>query len=344
MGNRVNLRLKPRVVLVLEGPGGLRVGPELAGLLLMIDRLGSIRRASAALGLRYSTAWDLLRSAEERLGGPLVEASRGGRRGGGASLTGLGRRVLDEYLLNHRVLLGAGFEPPARAGGHPGEGLVYAGSHDPLAERALGALRRSGVSVEALWAGSTAGALMILMGEADVAGVHLCEGDGECNVHAYERLGLREVAVLVRGYERLVGLASRRPLPGVGEALDMILQGRLRVAWRQPGSGSRILLERMLSERSGSPYRAPGGRWYPTHLAVAEAIARGEADVGLVHLSAARYYGLSFLPVRWESFDFLVRRDVGSSVARMILGEVRSLAGQLPGYRVPGDAGRVIAG
>ena len=344
---KTSIRLLPRPVLQLEAPNGFRVGPELAGLLLLVDKLGSIRRAASRLGLRYSTAWDLLRSAETGLGGPLVEASRGGRGGGGARLTGLGRLVLEEYLAFHRRLLGTEFEPvlagPVEGGG---DVLVYAGSHDPLAERALGALRRSGAVVEPVWTGSMAGALMILLGEADVAGVHLCvEGEG-CNVAAYERLGLRGVALLVRGYERLVGLASRRPFRSVGEALDMILEGRLRVAWRQPGSGSRLLLESMLRDRSGQQYRAPAERWFPTHLAVAEAIARGEADVGLVHLSAARYYGLSFLPVRWERFDFLVRRGLRDPlrVIGMLLGEARALAGQLPGYRVPRGIGEVLAG
>lgn len=46
-----------------------------------------------------------------------------------------------------------------------------------------------------------------------------------------------------------------------------------------------------------------------THMAVAQAVASGSADVGMGVASAAQVMGLDFIPVGVEEYDFLFRRD-----------------------------------
>lgn len=72
-------------------------GPGKAQLLELIEREGSIRSAAAAMGMSYRRAWLLLQSIEETFGGPAVATATGGSKGGGASLTALGRALIAHY-------------------------------------------------------------------------------------------------------------------------------------------------------------------------------------------------------------------------------------------------------
>ena len=61
---------------------------------------GSLRRASAAMGMSYRKAWLLIQSAQKTFDGPVVTAEVGGAAGGGTELTELGSTLLKLY---HRV-------------------------------------------------------------------------------------------------------------------------------------------------------------------------------------------------------------------------------------------------
>jgi molybdate transport system regulatory protein len=66
-------------------------------LLELIDEHGSIRRAGTTLGMSYARAWGLVHDLGNTFGAPVVDASPGGKSGGGARLTKLGRTVIDAY-------------------------------------------------------------------------------------------------------------------------------------------------------------------------------------------------------------------------------------------------------
>jgi putative molybdopterin biosynthesis protein len=76
---------------------------------------------------------------------------------------------------------------------------------------------------------------------------------------------------------------------------------------RQKGSGTRILFD-FLAKKSVLDVSELHGydREEFTHTAVAAAIAAGTADAGLGILSAARIYGLDFIPVADEQYDLLI--------------------------------------
>ena len=77
---------------------------------------------------------------------------------------------------------------------------------------------------------------------------------------------------------------------------------------RNSCSGTRIIIDKMLAGA-----RPPGyGNQPRSHNAVAVAVAQGRADWGVAIAPVARMYGLGFLPLTAESYDFLVvdkRRD-----------------------------------
>ena len=91
-GNRT---LGARLRIVLEPD--VAIGPGKADLLQGIQETGSIAAAGRSMGMSYKRAWHLVETMNRCFKRPLVEASRGGRAGGGARLTDLGREVLARY-------------------------------------------------------------------------------------------------------------------------------------------------------------------------------------------------------------------------------------------------------
>ncbi|HEX3674193.1 MAG TPA: LysR family transcriptional regulator [Rhizomicrobium sp.] len=72
-------------------------GPGKVRLLEQIAATGSIRKAAGAMKMSYRRAWLLLQALEESFGAPLVETATGGKQGGGAMLSKLGRAVVAGY-------------------------------------------------------------------------------------------------------------------------------------------------------------------------------------------------------------------------------------------------------
>jgi putative molybdopterin biosynthesis protein len=71
---------------------------------------------------------------------------------------------------------------------------------------------------------------------------------------------------------------------------------------RNAGAGTRVLIDRVLAGA-----RPPGYANQPrSHNAVAAAIAQARADWGVAIEPVARLYGLGFLPLSPEEYDFLL--------------------------------------
>jgi molybdate transport system regulatory protein len=75
----------------------IAVGPGKADLLEEIRATGSIAAAGRRMGMSYKRAWLLVETMNACFSKPLVEASKGGKRGGGARLTPFGEEVLARY-------------------------------------------------------------------------------------------------------------------------------------------------------------------------------------------------------------------------------------------------------
>lgn len=185
--------------------------------------------------------------------------------------------------------------------------LRLAGSHDlsveVLAAR-LGAGRRP-VRLVPTFGGSLAGLLRLAAGQADLAAVHLLEPtSGEYNVPFVRRVLGGRPAVLLLAVEREQGLMVPPGNPrGVQGLRDLVRPG-MRLANRQEGSGTRVLLDALLPQ-AGVPGQVISGyaRQLPSHVAVAQAVATGEADIGLGIEAAARLLGLEFLPLAREPYE-----------------------------------------
>jgi molybdate transport system regulatory protein len=73
------------------------LGPGKADLLQGIAETGSISAAARRMNMSYKRAWYLVDTMNAYFQNPLVVSIKGGRAGGGASLTDTGREVLECY-------------------------------------------------------------------------------------------------------------------------------------------------------------------------------------------------------------------------------------------------------
>ena len=72
-------------------------GPGIATLLERVRAHKSLRSAAASMGMAYSKAWRIIRTAEGVFGCKLLDSTIGGRHGGGAVLTEDAQRLLAAY-------------------------------------------------------------------------------------------------------------------------------------------------------------------------------------------------------------------------------------------------------
>jgi putative molybdopterin biosynthesis protein len=190
--------------------------------------------------------------------------------------------------------------------------LVVIGSHCVGLDYLLGLLARSeGVHSKVLSVGSTGGLAAARRGECDLAGVHLLDPEtGTYNVPY-----MTQEVELVRGYGRLQGLVYRRgdgrfEGRGIEQAVAAALADPACVMVnRNRGSGTRLLIDRLLGGNAGAAQ--PPGYWTEarTHNAVAAAVVQGRADWGVTLEPVARAAGLGFLPLQEEQYDFVVPRS-----------------------------------
>jgi putative molybdopterin biosynthesis protein len=193
-----------------------------------------------------------------------------------------------------------------------------------------------------------------------VAGIHLLdEATGEYNFPFYRRFELERRAVLVRGYSREQGLILPKGNPRRIHGFEEILGSELSFMNRNRGSGTRMLVDLHLSKTAKSRgietnQLTRSIRGYSTeaksHSAVAAAVAHGRADVGVGIRTVAETYGLDFVKIGDESFDFLVARDrLDKQVVRAFLDALRSsefaalLTEKTPGLATSPSTGTVLA-
>ena len=184
--------------------------------------------------------------------------------------------------------------------------LVVIGSHCTGLDYLLGELHRRGVRSKVLAVGSTGGLEAAKRGECDLAGVHLLDPQTD----TYNRPFLTEGLELVPGYGRTQGLVFRRG-DGRFEGRDVADAAAAALADtacvlvnRNRGSGTRLLIDRLLGGARPSGYLAEAR----SHNAVAAAVAQGRADWGVAIAPVAQAAGLGFLPLREEQYDFVVPR------------------------------------
>lgn len=330
---------------------GMQIDSRLIRLLGGIADSGSLMHAAKAARISYRHAWGLIEKWSVHLGQPLAVFERGR----GARLTPFAEKLLwaDGHVRQELGLHLAPLKQRIQAAiadtfAREAAGLVVHASHD----LALEALRefvkdRHALDLDLQFHGSLACLSALARGKVHLAGFH-CGGGKHVRLECRRLLrpaAHRLISFVSRDQGLMVARGNPKGIVGVAD----LTRADVRFVNRQPGSGTRLEIDRMLEE-----YRIPARsvRGYDseefTHVAVAAMIAAGAADAGLGIRAAAAKYQLGFLPLLRERYFFACRKEtLERAAAHHLLAALRdpafrAIVSTLPGYSAD-DAG-VVAG
>ncbi len=347
------MRILPTLSWELEGDVVEPLDPRLLPLLRAIADSSSLAAAVADRGMSYRAAWGLLRDYGRKLGEPLVLLERGR----GATLSRSGERLVGAANAANRRLarilpeLAADIGSARPMEGHPVRQLLrVAASHDLLLSALASELpSRYALDLDLSFMGSVPAIREFVAGRVEMGGFHVPIAGLPRAEHAVMLRGLRASRDrLIRFADRDQGLILPPGNPMKVKSFRDIAVQRLRFINRQPGSGTRLLIDAMLDRDGVDRSRILGyGNAEFTHRAVAATIASGGADVAFGLRAAAAEHRLAFISLVRERYFLAVR--AGSvekpGVARLIDALQSALfariAKRFAGYQTPA-AGSIV--
>lgn len=325
---------------------------QLLRLLSAIQSHGAILQAAKAVNLSYRHAWGMLREAEEIFGGTLLKK----QRGRGTRLTHLATTLLwadkriaarlsptlDSLSSELETELGKSL-----SGAHNKVRLIA--RHGFAVEALIKRINSAELPVELRYLNSIGAIAALARQECDLAGFHIPLGDFEEEaVKRYaallepERHCLIHLAVLNQG----LFIASANPKNI--QSLSDLKRADVRFVNRQAGSGTRMLLEMLLKKADITPDTIAGYETEEfTHSAIAAYIASGMADVGFGVETAARQFGLRFIPLLQERYFFaadirsLQKPPLRDVITILQSGDFKAQVNQLIGYDAT-NTGRIL--
>jgi putative molybdopterin biosynthesis protein len=354
---RPDLRLHLRYAFEPGEQYGASLGNPLFELLAAVAEGGSIRHAAQVRGTSYRHAWGALRKWEALLGEPVIAWSKGRR----ARLTPFGEKLLwaerrvrlrmQPHIESLRLDL-AQVLTVARDERH--QVLRLRASHD----LALPILRQHVAHTDNLhldigFQGSVDALRALNAQQCLVAGFHVPASMGAAPVFSRALKPLLDPGAhrLIAYSRRMQGLMVRREHAEVIRTFPDVVRHGLRFANRQPGSGTRMLVDHLIHEHSipADQLRGYHDHVEHTHVAVALCVASGVVDAAIGIEAAALQLGLHFVPLIAENYFLACRvRSVGHPAIqrlRTVLagpGWQKILAG-LPGYEPHAAPGSLLA-
>ena len=162
------------------------------------------------------------------------------------------------------------------------------------------------------WTMGSANALSALhRGEVHIAGLHLVDmKSGQSNIPYLKRHARNRDLVGVHFASWVQGLLIQSGNPRKIRTVQDLMKPGVRVINREVGAGARFFLDALLKQEGIVGERIKGYQHeVASHLEVARHIRDGLADVGVGVETAARYFGLEFIPLREERYDLIMRTD-----------------------------------
>lgn len=283
----------------------------LMDLLAAVRGQGSISRAARALGQSYRHVWGELKRWEKELGQPLIVWDRGQP----ARLTEFADKLLwaerqvQARLAPQIAALHVDLERAfALAFDVSASVLVLRASHDNalalLGEHCVPAR----LHLDIRFTGSVDALQELNAGRCAIAGFHLPPRTTTDSLigRTYQPLLHPDRHQLIGFARRVQGLAVAPGNPlDLHTIADVAARGA-RFVNRPTGTGTRLLLDAQCEQQGIAASSLVGyDNEEPSHAAVAQAVAAGQADTGLCIEAVARSRGLDFMPLLWEDY-FLV--------------------------------------
>jgi molybdate transport repressor ModE-like protein len=324
----------------------------LIDLLQAVSTHGSISAGARALGLSYRHVWGELKRWEQELGNELLVWEKGHS----ARLTEFGSKLMwaeaqaqarfapqiEALRSELERAFAVAFDPNAHVV------MLYA-SHD----HGLGALREfallhdasptsnTRLHLDIRFSGSVDAIRALNEGRCAMAGFHTLQmpHKGSVAERVYKPFLQPGLHKIIGFATRTQGLITANGNPLGLNSLQDIQNTRARFINRPLGSGTRVVLDELLTQAGLNTSQFPGYESSePSHTALAHAVASGAADVGLGIEAAARAHQLHFVPLLEESYHLVCLKsalqdpaiEALQSVLRNPLWQAKLSA--LPGY------------
>jgi molybdate-binding protein/DNA-binding XRE family transcriptional regulator len=188
--------------------------------------------------------------------------------------------------------------------------LVLAGCDPATGLLARMVERISGVEIVSAAASSKLALTWLSEGKVHVAGSHLEDPKtGEFNLPYIRKQFPGEDFSVVTFARWEEGFVVTPGNPKRVRKIEDLARKTVRFVNREPGSGSRGLLDTLLGQAGMDGAKVQGyDRVAHGHLAAAYCVVSREADVCLATRSAAQTFGLDFIPLHSERYDLVMRK------------------------------------
>lgn len=187
-------------------------------------------------------------------------------------------------------------------------------------------------------------------GDANIATAHMWDAKtGKYNFAYVDKMLPGTSSVLVNLAYRQQGFYVYKGNPKNISSWDDLRRSDISIINREKGSGTRILLDERLKSMGIPPQSVPGyNREGLSHLALASAVARGEADYGIgIEKVANQVNSIEFIPLQTEQYDMIIKKeDINTPVMQAVISilnstEFRNEISGLGGYDIT-DMGRIV--
>lgn len=357
----LNIQLRYDLADGLEPQLGADLRNSLFDLLHSLEASGSIKAAAQSKGQSYRHVWGAIKQWEELLGQQLIVWQRGRR----ATLTPYSQRLIwaerqaRVRMTPHLEALRAELAQVVReAHDSQLQFLSVAASHDVGLVRLQALAGEQGLlHMKTRFTGSEQALRDLNDGVCELAGFHvprLTRASEVFKAALSPHLQPGEHK-LISAHRRVQGWMTRRPTTTDEQAdsadgWTLLQRQGIRLVNRQPGSGTRLLLDHLLADQglTGEAIDGYQTRVEHTHVAVAAMIAGGSADIGLGVEAVAQDFGLQFEPLVEEDYYLVCLK---SQLDREPVLRLRHLLGQacwsaelqrLPGY-IADQPGQVLS-
>ena len=249
------------------------------------------------------------------------------------------RHLVEQWIEANTI----NFPEPA-AGLPPYQGLlIIAGSNDPLLDRALSLFNRLHPEHVAVFGnlGSMGGLQALRRDICHMASSHLLQEDGQEYNFDYADSELENRPAVVNFCRREQGILLQPGNPRKIGSMGDLVRSEVRIVNRPLGTGTRLLFDRELKREEISGDAIPGyDVEMARHIDVGLEILSGRAGAAPGIRPVAALLGLDFLPLRWERYDLLIRKErffdqgVQCFVGMLHEAEFREMARGIDGYDV----------
>ena len=303
----------------------------LTSLLKDIEHGKTLMSACKKMGLSYRNVWQKLNDVEEALGFKLMDRVRGH----GSQLSEYARYLiqftddfdqktmrLGQTSLSHLEEGFTQFRVKAK------KQWRLASSSDPIIQKSV--LDIGGF--ELITAGSGEALERLFNYEVDIAGFHVSDQQSsQIIAKRLKKEGMQIFPVMKRVQGLMVAKGNPQNINGPKD----LLRPKIRFINRQKGSGTRLLLDTILTKEGIDPHRIKGYENEEfTHSAIAMAILAKKVDAGMGVKSVAIENGLDFIQLKDEIFFLAMGEELSTNreLAKLIR-KIRALSGETPGYK-----------